>query len=521
MMTSTLADRERAFTAIAAEAARLAKVPLISLFDADPRRANAFTFTAPHLRLDLSKQRLDAGALDALLALARAANFDGARRALFAGDLVNVTENRAALHTALRAPSGPAEVQETQARMRAFARELAGVDAVVHLGIGGSDLGPRLVYEALKQHRRRDIALRFAANIDGADIADALDGLDPARTLIVVVSKTFTTLETISNANVARAWLGSNPNDRLAAVTAAPDKAAAWGAPASRIFPFWDWVGGRYSIWSAVSLSLELSLQAGTIDRFRAGAADMDAHFRDAPMAENIPLLAAAAQTWNREALGRGSYAMIPYAHRLRLLPSYLQQLEMESNGKRVDRDGRPLARASAGVTWGEPGTVAQHSFFQLLHQGVEEIPVEFLLAERGGEGPGAHRTALLANALGQARALMVGKSTAEAEAEMRASGTDPAEAARLAPHRTFPGDRASTLIGVDALTPEALGALIAFYEHRTFSQGVLAGINSFDQYGVELGKATASALTPALEGKPAAADLDGSTRAWIERLKS
>src|SRR5690606_10947527 len=282
---------------------------------------------------------------------------------------------------------------------------------------------------------------------------------------------------------------------------------------------FWDWVGGRYSLWSSASLVCAVALRDNAFDRLLSGAAEMDAHFRDAPFASNLPALSAAVQMWNREALGHGSYALIPYAERLRLMPAWAQQLEMESNGKGVTRDGAPLKRSACAVTWGAAGTNAQHSFFQLLHQGVDEIPVEFIVNAGVQEGPPSHRAKVYANALAQARALMVGKSAAQAKAEMIAKGVSETEASRLAPHRAFTGNRASTLMAIDALTPEALGALLAFYEHRTFAEAVLAGINPFDQWGVELGKEMANALLPALEGGAAPADLDPSTAAWLRQL--
>ncbi len=519
MSASAHPPHEQLFARLTAEAARLKARRLTDLFAEDQNRAAAFTMQAPRLTVDLSKQRIDAGLLAAFADLAAASDFDGWRAKLFAGERINVTEKRAVEHAALRAPTPRADIAEARARTAAFAKNLSGVNAVVHLGIGGSDLGPRLVYDALRPYRRADLDIRFAANIDGADIADALAGLDPAKTLVIVVSKTFTTLETISNANHARAWLGDHAKGKLAAVTAAPDKAAAWGAAPDAIFPFWDSIGGRYSVWSAVGLVLEIALRDDAFAHMRAGAAEMDAYFAKTPFAQNAIALAACAQMANRELYGRNSYALIPYAHRLRLLPAYMQQLEMESNGKRVDRDGRPLARPSAGVTWGEPGTVAQHSFFQLLHQGVDEIPVEIVFSASGAEGPTSHKTPLIANALAQARALMVGKTEAQAKAEMIAAGVAPDEAARLAPHRTFAGDRASTIMCLNDLTPPSLGALLAFYEHRSFTQGVLAGINSFDQYGVELGKEMATQLLPALEGKAPPADLDSSTAAWLKRF--
>jgi glucose-6-phosphate isomerase len=343
-----------------------------------------------------------------------------------------------------------------------------------------------------------------------------MEGLDPKRTLLIVVSKTFTTQETLANANFVRAWGPAH----IAAATASPDKAQAWGVPADHIFEFWDWVGGRYSLWSSVSLACVVALEDGAFDRLLAGAADMDAHFKSTPFEQNVPAIAAAIQMWNREARGRSTYVMVPYAERLRQLPTYMQQLEMESNGKRVARNGKPIERPSAGVTWGTAGTNGQHSYFQLLHQGVEEIPVELILFKDGHEGPPEFRAKLFANTLAQARALMVGKSTETARAEMLAKGTSAAEADMLAPHRTFTGNRASTMLCIDSLSPEAIGALIAYYEHRTFTQGVLAGINSFDQWGVELGKEMANQLAPPLEGGAEPPNLDASTKAWIERLR-
>lgn len=517
------ATMNEAWTKVETEAARLRRTKLLDLFAADPNRVKALTLTAPHMIADFSKQRIDGAALAAMGALAQAADFNGWRAKLFAGDIVNTTEGRAAKHWALRIqdPSGgDNEITAVLDRMHAFAHEIAesgDYDAVIHLGIGGSDLGPRVVLDALKAYRRPNIIVRFAANVDGADVADAIEGLDPKRTLLIVVSKTFTTQETLANAEFVRAWGPA----RIAAATAAPDKAITWGVAAEDVFPFWDWVGGRYSLWSSVSLVCEIALTHGAFFKMLEGAEEMDTHFRDAPFTENLPAISAAVQMWNREALGHGSYAIIPYAERLRLLPAWLQQLEMESNGKGVTRDGAPLPRSACAVTWGAAGTNAQHSFFQLLHQGVDEIPVEFIVNAGAGEGPASHRAKVYANALAQARALMVGKSAEQAKAEMLARGASEAEAARLAPHRAFTGNRASTLMAIDDLSPEALGALLAFYEHRTFAQAVLAGVNPFDQWGVELGKEMANALLPGLEGGAAPENLDPSTAAWLRQLRT
>jgi glucose-6-phosphate isomerase len=519
MNTTDFTAMKQAWGRVEAEAARLAKTSLIDLFAADADRARALTLSAPHLLADFSKQRIDSAAIATFDRYASVAGFYGQRDALFAGEIVNATEDRPAKHWALRAGDAPAEVKDTRAKMAAFAKRIRPeIDAIVHLGIGGSDLGPRLIMDALKPLKHRGLEVRFAANVDGADAADAIEGLDSKRTLLIVVSKTFTTQETLANAEFVRAWGPAY----LAAATAAPEKAITWGVPAENVFAFWDWVGGRYSLWSSVSLVCAVALVDGAFEALLCGAAEMDAHFRTAPFSANLPALSAAVQMWNREALGHGSYALIPYSERMRLLPAYLQQLEMESNGKRVTREGEALSRSACAVTWGAAGTNAQHSFFQLLHQGFQEIPVEFIVNAGAHEGPPSHRAKVVANALAQTRALMVGKSEAQARAEMIARGMSEAEADRLAPHRAFPGNRASTMMALDALTPEALGALLAFYEHRTFTQAVLAGVNPFDQWGVELGKEMANALLPVLEqGASAGAELDASTTAWAARLKT
>jgi glucose-6-phosphate isomerase len=526
--------REAAWLTLEGHAARLKRTPLKALFAAEPARVARWTGEAAGLTLDLSRQRIDDAAFAAFEALAEVVDLRGQLKAMRAGAVVNGTENRPALHVALRGAGGDAAiaatVAETRAAMRAFAADVASgkragaggpYTAIVHIGIGGSDLGPRLVLDALKRERQSALDVRFAANVDGAEIDDALEGLEPARTLVIVVSKTFTTLETLANADVARAWLAGALGDaqaqlQIAAVSAAPDKARAWGA--SDVFPFWDWVGGRYSLWSAVGLTTEIALRPGTFDRLLTGAAALDAHMFDAPFAGNLPFRAAAVQSFNR-LLGHASTATIAYARRLQLLPAWLQQLEMESNGKGVDAHGSPLARSSAGVTWGDSGTNAQHSFFQLLHQGRDVVPVDFVVLEEMVQGPSTHRNMTLANALAQAQALYEGKSAATAEVEMHARGETPERARFLAPHRAFGGDRPSSMLALSALTPESVGALLAFYEHRTVMQAWLAGINPFDQWGVELGKAMAAGLLPALQGGDVG-DVDPATAAWVARLR-
>ncbi|HTK36682.1 MAG TPA: glucose-6-phosphate isomerase [Caulobacteraceae bacterium] len=523
-------------------AERDAGVRIAGLFAAEPDRLARMSMAAAGVTVDLSKQAWTTDGMQACLALASAAGVEPARARLFGGEAVNASEDRAVLHPALRAGAAarftargePASdaVRAGREKMKALAdgvrsgavRGATGETfrAVVHIGIGGSDLGPRLVWEALKPVQA-PIELRFAANVDPAEIAAALAGLEPATTLVVAVSKTFTTLETLANAEAARGWLRAGLGEdgakaHFAAVSAAPDKAQAFGVDPDRVFAFWDWVGGRFSVWSAVGLSCAIALGWEAFEGFLGGAAAMDAHFVSAPLERNAPVLLALAQVWNRNGLGRGARAVVPYAQRLRLLPAFLQQLEMESNGKRVRRDGRPVLRATAPVVFGDAGTNGQHAFFQLLHQGTDVIPVEFVAVAAADDGPADMQKKLLANGLAQAEALLVGRSEAEVAAELAANGLSPAEIAVLAPQRTFPGNRPSSLLLIDRLTPETLGALLALYEHKTFVEGVIWEINSFDQWGVELGKTLAVRILGELEGGPRLPH-DASTAALVEKL--
>jgi len=520
-----LSNTDAAWRALETAAQASAARPIVSLFDAEPDRLQRLTLEAAGLVLDLSKQPWDAAGVEAALALVRAAGLEAARERLFAGEIVNASEGRPALHMALRAPDGAdfkaagvpvsREVEATRAAMRDFAEAVRSgkkvgatgkpFRAIVHIGIGGSDLGPRLIWEALKPLEPQ-IDLRFAANVDPNELAQALTGLDPAETLVVTVSKTFTTLETLANAETARAWLraslGEASDSHLVAVSAAPDKAKAFGVPEDQVFAFWDWVGGRYSIWSAVGLSCAIALGYEAFAGLHAGAAAMDAHFRTAPLERNAPVMLALAHVFNRNGLGRPIRAVVPYAQRLRLFAAFLQQLEMESNGKRVTADGRPLARGSAASVFGDAGTNGQHAFFQLLHQGTDVIPVDIVAVRQGSEGDPAAQRKLLANAVAQAEALMIG----------RAMPDDP--------QRHFEGDRPTSFLLLDRLTPEALGALIALYEHKTFVEGVLWGVNSYDQWGVELGKTLAARVLADLDGS-AQNSHDPSTAALIERLRA
>ena len=512
------------------DAARLARADLGALIATDPGRASTLVFAQEDLTLDLSRERLDADALAALVALARAARLEAERDRMAAGEAVNATEGRAALHMALRggAPAPPGvDVAGTLARFLAFAEAVrtggvlaagGAVTDVINIGIGGSDLGPAMAAQALAPDHDGP-RLHFVSNVDGAHLADTVAGLDPARTLVIVVSKTFTTLETLANARLARDWLGTHASGQMAAVSTNIPACAAFGIPEERVFGFWDWVGGRYSVWSAVGLALAIGIGAARFRAFLAGAAAMDRHFREAPLGSNLPVLLGLAGVWRRVATGAPCLALIPYDQRLARFPAHVQQLWMESNGKRVDRDGRPVAGPTGPVVFGEPGTNAQHSFFQLLHQGTDVVPVEFIAAATPrGTDPHHHRL-LLANCLAQAQALALGRTEAETRASMAAAGTDAAQIDRLAAHRSFPGNRPSTLILFRALDPYALGRLIALYEHRVFVEAAVLGINPFDQWGVELGKALAGPLVAALETGRAPEDADPATGAALARI--
>ena len=536
--------RAQALDMLRAVARKDADGRILHQFAIDPGRVERMGVEAAGLYLDLSKQAWSAEGFEAALDLARTCDIEGRRDALFAGEAVNNTEGRAVLHPALRAADDAdfralgepvsAEVAEARKTMAAFATDIGSgaetggtkqpFNAIVHIGIGGSDLGPRLLWDALRP-LNPVIDLRFVANIDPRDMGEALAGLDPETTLVVVVSKTFTTQETLANAELAKAWLAESLSPRrmvhhLIGVTAAPDKAEAWGC--GRTFGFRDWVGGRYSLWSAVSLSVAVALGWDVFERVLDGARAMDEHFLTADLERNAPVLLAMAQIYNVEGRGRTARTVAPYAHGLRRLPAFLQQLEMESNGKRVKRDGSPVDTATGPIVFGEPGTNGQHAFFQQIHQGPQVTPAEFIVVRHTADGAVDAREGdapLWSNALAQAQALMVGKTEAEARAELLAAGADAAGADRLAPHKTFPGDRPSTTLLMDALTPEAVGALIALYEHKTFVEGVIWDINSFDQWGVELGKVLAKAILKDVQAGEPSEGLDPSTAELMKRL--
>ena len=538
---------DRAFTALKAHRDAIAGTQARAAFAADPGRFAALSRTLGDLLYDFSKQSLDAATIEPLLALARAAGVEGRRDAMFAGEKINSTERRAVLHVALRDFSGTPilvdgadvapEVAATRARMLDFAKAVREgrvrgalgqpMTDVVNVGIGGSDLGPAMAARALAPYGQGGPRAHFVANVDGADMADALRGLDPSRTLFVIASKTFTTQETMANARMARAWtvaaLGEGAvGDHFCAVSTNLELVAKFGMDPARAFGFWDWVGGRYSVWSSIGLSLAMAIGPENFEDFLRGAEEIDRHFKTAPLADNLPALMGLVGFWNRCVLGLPGQAVIPYDQRLARFPAYLQQLVMESNGKSVQLSGAPVTMPTGQSVWGEPGTNGQHAFFQLLHQGTDATPIDFLVAATPTQADPGHHDLLVANCLAQGEALMRGRTRGEAQAQMRAAGVDEAEAARLAPHKTFPGSRPTSTLMYRKLDPRTLGRLIALYEHKTFVEGVLWGINSFDQWGVELGKELASRLAPIVSDAGAStASLDGSTAGLLAHMRT
>ncbi len=542
-VTQDDAAAQTEWDALHAHRGALGEADLRSLFEADPQRAADMSLQAGSLFLDYSKNLVDREALRRLLALARARGLEARRAALFAGEPINETEGRAVLHMALRAPASagfavagepvmPA-VESVRARMLAFAEQVhdgrwRGQDGkrirnVVSIGIGGSDLGPVMVHEALRAYARPDIDVRFVSNVDGDDFVRTTAGLDPRETLFVVCSKTFTTQETLLNAHTARAWLLAEFDDTAAiarhfvAVSTNAEAVSAFGIDPQNMFEFWDWVGGRYSLTSAIGLSVLLAVGAAHWNDLLAGFHAMDEHFRSAPLEASMPTLLALLTLWYGECFSCESHAVLPYSQALHRLPAYLQQLDMESNGKSVTLSGEPVAHPTGPVIWGEPGTNGQHAFYQLIHQGTRLVPCDFIGFERSTSALGRHHDVLMANFIAQPEALAFGRSAEE----VRAEGV----AERLVPHRVFRGNRPSNVILAPELTPHVLGELIALYEHKVFVAGVLWGINSFDQWGVELGKVLAGRILAEIEGDPgdtaAGSPHDASTAALIARYRA
>jgi glucose-6-phosphate isomerase len=515
--------------------------PIMELFAMGDRAAD-FTVQTDGMRLDYTKTNIDTATREALIALAKAAGVANKRTAMFGGEKINVTEGRAVLHVALRAGDGDViktdghdvmpDIRRIRGLCAAFAHDVRSgaykgqggrITDVVNIGIGGSDLGPAMATLALAPFHDGP-RVHFVSNVDGAHISDTLALLDPVTTLVIVASKTFTTIETMTNANTAKAWMAksvASPAAQFAAVSTAGDKTAAYGIDPARVFGFEDWVGGRYSMWGPIGLSLMIAIGPEAFDQFLAGGRAMDQHFLTADFAQNMPVMLALVGVWHNQCCGYATRAVLPYDQRLSRLPAYLQQLEMESNGKRVAIDGTDLPMHSGPVVWGEPGTNGQHAFYQLIHQGTRPVPCEFLVARKGHEPDLSHmHTLLVSNCLAQAEALMRGRSLDEARAIMAKKGTTGAELERQARHRVFPGNRPSTMLAYDQLTPFVLGQIIALYEHRVFVEGVILGINSYDQWGVELGKELALALQPMLEGTAATDGKDGSTAALIAYMR-
>src|SRR3954454_12766339 len=534
-----LRDRP-AFRALAEHHAQVRDVHLRELFAQDPARGTRLTAEAEGLFLDFSKNRVPDETLRLLAELAEQSGLRERIDAMFAGEHINLTEDRAVLHVALRAPAGASiivdgvdvvpEVHEVLERMSRFADEVRSgrwlghtgrrIRNVVNIGIGGSDLGPVMAYEALRHYSARDLTFRFVSNIDGTDFAEATRDLDPAETLFIVASKTFTTLETMTNARTAREWalagLGGDEAAiarHFAAVSTNAEAVSEFGIDTDNMFGFWNWVGGRYSMDSGIGLSIMVAIVAERFHEMLAGFRAMDEHFRTTPLERNLPALMGLLCVWYSDFFGADTVAVLPYEQYLKRFPAYLQQLTMESNGKSVTRDGRRVDYETGPVYWGEPGTNGQHSFYQLIHQGTKLVPADFIAFLRTLNPLGDHHDILIANVLAQSEALAFGKTVEE----VRADGVDDS----LAPHRVFEGNRPSSTLLADELTPAVLGALVALYEHSVFVQGVIWSVNSFDQWGVELGKALAQRIVGELQDDGGALEHDSSTNALIERYRA
>jgi glucose-6-phosphate isomerase len=528
---------------LAAHATALQQRHLRDLFAADPRRSEKLSREELNLLFDFSRQLIDEETIRLLLALAQWRGLKERIAAMFAGEKINVTENRAVLHVALRNRSDRPilvdghdvmpEVRAGLEKMRNFVDGMHGgrihgatgksFTDIVNIGIGGSDLGIVMATEALAGLRNRNLRLHCVSNIDGVQLGDVLEKADPARTMFVVCSKTLTTLETLTNAKIARQWivdrLGEGaPARHFAAVSTNAKAMDAFLIPPQNRFTMWDWVGGRYSVWSAVGLSVALALGMDQFERMLEGAYEMDQHFASAPFDKNLPVLMGLLGVWNRDFLGMDSLAVLPYDQRLHRFPAYLQQLEMESNGKRTTLDGATIGYGTGGVIWGEPGSNAQHSFFQLLHQGTANVALDFLAPVNASSPYQQQQDLALANCFAQAQAFAFGQTEQQVRADLASKGLPESEIARLTPHKLHPGNRPSSIVLFPRLGPKTLGRLIALYEHKIFTQSVIWGINAFDQWGVELGKKLADSLAPALQN-PATASVDQSLRGLLAQV--
>ncbi|NTU91050.1 MAG: glucose-6-phosphate isomerase [Chlorobiaceae bacterium] len=539
-------SRSAEWSALVSHYHDLQKVRMTELFDGDPDRFARFSISLKGMLVDYSKNRIIPRTMELLMELARNSGVEERRAQMFAGEPINFTERRAVLHTALRRPRGTslrvdgmdasAEVADVLDQMNRFTdRVVSGewtgysgkrMTDIVNIGIGGSDLGPYMVTEALKPFAHGRLRVHFVSNVDGTHLAEVLKSVNPASTLFVIASKTFTTQETLANAMSAREWFLRSAVDtahvarHFVAVSTNRTKVEEFGIDTENMFRFWDWVGGRYSLWSAIGLPIALYLG---FDRFRellAGAHAMDEHFLNAPLETNVPVVLAMLGIWYNNFFDARSHAIIPYDQYLHRFPAYLQQLDMESNGKRVDRIGQEIDYATGPVIWGEPGTNAQHAFFQLMHQGPGIVPADFILPLRSQNPMGEHHDMLVANCFAQTEALMRGKSEDEARAELEASGVEGMDLKLLLPHKVFPGNRPTNTILLEELDPFTLGSLIAMYEHKVFVQGIVWDINSFDQWGVELGKQLAKVILPELGSKNEIDSHDSSTNSLINRYR-
>lgn len=512
-------------------------------FAKDLERSQKFSLEAAGLFLDYSKNNITSKTMDLLLQLANEVNLDGKIEAMFAGKIINATEHRAVLHTALRNPKNDLinieginvmpEIHAALKLMLKCAEQIRDgkwlgfsgkkITDVVNIGIGGSDLGPAMVVNALLPYKINTINCHFVSNVDGSHISETLKCLNPETTLFIIASKTFTTQETLCNANTAKEWLEQKALAKKAslrhfiAVTAKPQKAEEFGIAKQNIFPFWDWVGGRYSLWSAIGLSIAIAIGSENFKAFLAGAHDMDNHFRTAPFTNNMPVIMALISIWYINFLNTKSSAILPYDQYLSLLPSYLQQLEMESNGKSVNINGIQLNYPTSPIIWGGVGTNGQHAFHQLLLQGTQKVPIDFIIPINSHNPVGAHHLYLFANCLAQSQALMYGKTIEEAEQELITNGMDKVQAKKLAPHKVIAGNNPSNTILIKKITPQTLGALIALYEHKVLVQGIIWDINSFDQWGVELGKQLAQKIIPQLQENNRKILSDSSTTSLIQ----
>ncbi len=520
---------------------RLDDVTMREQFAIDPNRFQRYSATGAGILLDYSKNRIDGDVMAALFDLARAAGVEERRDQMCEGEHINITEDRAVMHMALRYQGDkpvPVDGKDVMPDVRAV---LAAIETytnairsgevrghggaqftdIVNIGMGGSDLGPAMVTLALEPYTRADLRAHYVSNVDGAHIHDVLKRLDPKKTLFIVASKTFTTDETMTNANSARDWIADTlgeeavPN-HFAAVSTNIPACAKFGIREDRIFGFWDWVGGRYSVWSAIGLPIALAVGYDNFAKFLQGADAMDRHFLSAPLEDNLPVIMAVLGVWYRNAWGFSTHAVLPYDQRLSRFAAYLQQQDMESNGKSVTLSGKSVGWSTGPIVWGEPGTNGQHAFYQLIHQGTDVIPCDFLIAAKPHESLPPHHDKLVANVLAQSEALMLGKTKVEVVEELKAQGLSKARIKELTPHKMFPGNRPSNTLFYEKLTPETLGSLVALYEHKVFTQGVIWNVNSYDQWGVELGKQLAKALLPKVEGKQSGEGHDSSTQGLL-----